>query len=201
MSIRRLIKAYTKHFGCKPSEVISEPLLDGPNVPPISVCLFPKKKTGLPHDVLITAGMSLREMAFPESYSSEKWSNELILYVDKPQKEDFRWLRWVAELPFFDSFVIGYGHTVWFPDSLYQNSKSNLSKFLLIETLMRRDRGILASCRHTAFPCEVLWLVPITEAEYNLKLESGIGAVLTMFEKHQHPIVLNRERSCYATGI
>jgi len=201
MSIPNLIESYSNYFRCQPSQVYSQPCLTSISVPAISVCLFEKQHTGLPHDVLITAGMSLTSMSFPENFSGERWSSELIQYLDTVEKTDFQWLTWLAELPFFDSFVLGHGHSVTYHESLYPEHKSKLSKFLLLETTIVNDRNILASSPDTTFPCEILWVIPLTDAEYRLKIDSGFGKLLDKFDENKHPLILNKQRSCYVSGI
>lgn len=49
-------------------------------------------------------------------------------------------------------------------------------------------------------PCRFLWVFPITEAETNLKLEQGAGALLELIEEHGLSHVLDPGRACLVTG-
>jgi hypothetical protein len=42
-----------------------------------------------------------------------------------------------------------------------------------------------------------LWLTFITDAEYALKKEHGVNAVLDLFGEHDHPVALDRSRKSY----
>jgi hypothetical protein len=46
-------------------------------------------------------------------------------------------------------------------------------------------------------PVSLLWVVPITTAETNLKLEHGTDALLGVFDEQQHPVVLDPRRQSY----
>jgi hypothetical protein len=43
----------------------------------------------------------------------------------------------------------------------------------------------------------LLWLVPLTQPEYELALEKGIQSLLRVFKKKKHPIVFNPKRQSY----
>lgn len=192
-----LLRLYEAHFGVEPSNVHVNNAWDEQNstIPPIAVCVFTKASTGLPFDVLITAGMSSTAMSFKESFEDVRWTTELIQYVDGVTDEDIRWMLWLADLPFFDSFVLGYGHTVNFASPLYDGSA--LSSFLFLNTLIKRDQKLFDGFSASPHPVDLLWVVPVTAAEYSTKTGKGLSVILELFEKHEHPVVLNRMRGCY----
>jgi hypothetical protein len=43
----------------------------------------------------------------------------------------------------------------------------------------------------------LVWCVPITKAECNLKLEEGADALCNVFDKNQHPFVFHGSRASY----
>jgi hypothetical protein len=49
-------------------------------------------------------------------------------------------------------------------------------------------------------PCRFLWAFPITDAETDLKLERGAGALLELFDEHALDHVLDPGRACMVTG-
>jgi hypothetical protein len=46
-------------------------------------------------------------------------------------------------------------------------------------------------------PVDLLWVVPLTSAECNLKLEKGFPAILDLFERRRHPHVYDPDRKSY----
>lgn len=188
---------YDSHFGCEASERIVNKYWNEEHgeVPPISVCIYRKADTGLPHDVAVTAGMSWKPMSFGESYTGERWATELIQYFHSAEKEDINWLLWLSCLPYWDQFALGYGHTVSYPKPLYEASK--LSNFLFLNTLIKKDQGIFENFGVSPHPIDLLWTIPITSAEYELKKEKGLDAILDLFDANDHPIELDKFRDSY----
>lgn len=139
--------------------------------------------------------MSWRPMNYNDSYKGDRWSTELILYVDNVKDEDRQWLFWLAILPFIDNFVLGHGHTVKGNEAIYDNSQ--LCDFLFLETIVREDSQIFNEFDVPPYPTELLWVVPLTSSEYEEKITNGLDSILDIFEKHQHPIVLDRNRKSY----
>lgn len=190
-----LIKHYNRHFGAEAAEVKINNGDANSKVPSLAICHYKSSDTGLPHDVLITAGMSLAEMAYPKDYEDERWSTELILYVEKASDEDMQWMIWLAELPYFDELVIGHGHSIRFAEALYKNSC--LKHFLLLETLIKNDQNLANTLPEPVHPAKLLWVVPLSDREYELKRKGGFGDLMDVFTEKRHPIALQRHRRCY----
>lgn len=188
---------YDSHFGCEASEVHVNKYWEEEEAeaPPISVCIFKKEDTGLQYDVAITAGMSWKPMNFGENYNGERWSTELIQYFHSIEEEDIDWLLWLSSLPYWDNFALGYGHSVSYTKPLYENSM--LSNFLFLNTLIKNDQEIFADFEVAPYPVDLLWVVPITSAEYDLKLKEGLDPIFDLFDSHKHPILLDKLRNSY----
>ena len=183
---------YTTHFGCEATDIHVNRYWDDDDAeaPAISVCVYKKQDTGLEYDVALTAGMSWRPMNFGESYSGERWSTELIQYFRSIDDEDTDWLLWLACLPYWDEFALGFGHTVSYSKPLYDDSL--LSNFLFLNTLIKNDQKIFEDFTVAPYPVDLLWVVPITSAEYELKINQGLDPVLDLFEANNHPISLDK---------
>jgi len=42
-----------------------------------------------------------------------------------------------------------------------------------------------------------IWLTFLSDAEYALKKQKGVNAILDLFSAHKHPVVLDRSRKSY----
>ena len=167
-----------------------------PEYPPVSINIFKKEDTGLSYDVALTAGMSWQPMNFGGEFKGDKWSTELIQYFHQIEDEDIEWLQWLSCLPFWDEFALGHGHSVSYTGPLYEGSR--LSNFLLLNTLIKRDQEIFKDFQVSPFPVDLLWVVPITSAEYDLKQREGLDLIFDLFGSNKHPVVLDKARKCYA---
>lgn len=190
-------RIYDAHFNIEASRIHVNNYWDEEDgeVPPISVCVYKKEDTGLRYDVALTAGMSWRPMYFGEEFKGERWSTELIQYFESIEDEDIDWLLWLSCLPYFDKFALGYGHTVSYPEPLY--SESFLCNFLFLNSPIKTDQEILSGFSVAPYPVDLLWVVPITSAEYELKISEGLDSILDSFDANQHPVALDKTRSSY----
>ena len=192
---------YDSHFGCEASNIVVNKYWDEEksDVPPISVCVYKKSDTGLQYDVAITAGMSWKPMEFAENYKGERWSTEFIQYFKNIEEEDTDWLLWLSNLPYWDQFALGYGHTVSYTEPLYEGSE--LSNFLFLNTLIKNDQNIFDIFEIAPYPIDLLWVVPITSAEYALKKKEGLDPIFDLFDQHNHPILLDKTRKSFIENV
>ena len=188
---------YNSHFNCEASEIRLNKYWDEEDgeVPPISICVYKKEDTGLEYDVALSAGMSWRPMNFGEDFKGDRWSTELIQYFESIEDEDIGWLLWLSCLPYFDNFVLGYGHTVSYSEPLYKGSL--LNNFLFLNTLLKTDRELLSDFSVAPYPVDMLWVVPITSAEYELKINEGLDSILDLLDANRHPVLLDKTRASY----
>jgi hypothetical protein len=195
--IGAIINYYDKHFGCEASEIIVNKYWDAKDseIPAIAICIYRKEDTGFGYDVALTAGMSWIPMNFGETYSGNKWSTELIQYFDKIEKEDVNWLLWLSSLPYIDKFALGYGHTVSYPEPLY--SESLLSNWVFLNTILVKDQELFNGFVASPYEVDLLWVVPITSAEYEVKIKNGLNTILDLFSENNHPVLLNKGRKAY----
>ena len=188
---------YSSHFGCEATEVHVNKYWDeeSPEIPPMSICVYKKEDTGLQYDIALTAGMSWRPMNFGEHYTGQRWSTELIQYFQTIESEDVDWLLWLSCLPYWDEFALGFGHTINYSAPLYKGS--SLTSFLFLNSLIKNDQDIFSGFPAAPYPVDLLWVVPITSAEYELKITAGLDPILDLFETNKHSILLEKFRKSY----
>jgi hypothetical protein len=190
-----ILKALTRHFGAAPT------LLWDPNdeAPQVGCAYFSAEKTGRPWGTLATFGMSLTPMVMDDrAEDSDTPRAEMIAYVNEheTQPDDLaNWLCWAACLPFLQEpkTFLGWGHTIHMDDGVFKDSE--LTTLLTLTSIVTADN-------EPAFQVEgedvgFLWLTFITDAEYALKKEHGVNAVLDLFGEHDHPVALDRSRKSY----
>ena len=190
-----ILKALSKHFGAAPT------LLWDPNeeAPQVGCAYFSAAKTGRPWGTLTTFGMSINPMVMDDrAADTDTRRTEIIAYVDAEETEldDIaNWLCWVGCLPFLQDpqTFLGWGHTIHMDKPLFKDSE--LTTPLTLTSIVKADN-------EPVFQLEgedvgFLWLTFLTEAEYALKKEQGVNAVLDLFDENEHPVTLDRLRKSY----
>ena len=184
---------YKKMFG--PIETVSHEVLT--LSPHIDVYIHPPtERRGF--TTLVTGGMSDRRMNAPPQVRWEARRTEILLYVSEVKEEYLGLLRYFAHFPFDLDTWLGHGHTI--PNGqpaapLFDHSE--LDSALLIHTIVRPDNTLPQELVIDGDPVSFLWLVPLTMAECDLKLREGISAVLDLFDRMKHPILLDERRRSY----
>jgi hypothetical protein len=188
-------KVYTTLFG-EAQSVFHEIV---PLVPHIDVHTF--KRSGRQGDVfaLVSSGMSDLPMRVPPNAGHGAPRRvELIFYCAEPKQEYVETLRWVARFPHDQKTWLSYGHTLPNgnpPAPLWDTEV--LETLLFMPTIVQRDQTLPKELVLAGDPVHFLWVVPLSTAECNLKLEQGFGAILDLFEKHHHPHVFDAARKSY----
>jgi len=72
-----------------------------------------------------------------------------------------------------------------------------LDTILFLPPIVVRDQSLPEELILQGEPVHLLWLVPISTAECNLKLRKGSQALLDILEKHRHPHVFDPMRKSY----
>jgi hypothetical protein len=167
-------------------------------VPHIDVWIYPPGHAGRPFYTLVSSGMSDLPMELPEGVDRSYRRREIILYCDAPEEAYIGLVRYFARFPHQYSTWLGPGHTVPNgdpPAPMYEGSE--LVAVLLADTVVRPDGELAGKLVLDGDPVHVLWPVPITQAELELKLKRGYGALLDLFDEAHHPVVLNPRRASY----
>lgn len=189
-----ILKKLTQHFGDAPS-LLWDPNDEGPQV---GCAYFSAEKTGRPWGTLVTYGMSLTPMVMDDqAEDTDTPRAEMIAYVkaDETELDDIaNWLRWTGAFPFLQEppTFLGWGHTIHIGD-VFDNSE--LTTLLTLTSIVKTDYEPVFQVENddVAF----IWLTFLTDAEYKLKKEKGVNAVLDLFAEHNHPVTLDRTRKSY----
>jgi hypothetical protein len=187
-------QVYERFFG-KVQGVSMEAL---PRIPRVDVHTYYRGgKDGSNVCTLVTAGMSDVAMGIPTGTEAPS-RVELIFYCSKPEAEYVETLRWLAHFPHDQKTWIGAYHTIPNgnpPAPLWGSAV--LDTVLLLSSVVSQDRSLPDELVLGGDPVHFLWVVPLTTAECNLKLEQGVNAVLALFQKHKHPHVFDPNRLSY----
>jgi Suppressor of fused protein (SUFU) len=190
---------YEKLFG-EPLGVSHELL---PLIPHIDVYTFKRtsKKDGVDQVVysLVTGGMSDLEMTLPQRAPKDVPRRvELIFYCSEPRAEYISTLRWVAHFPHNAKSWLGHGHTMpnGNPPAHFWGSKE-LDTLLFMPPIVVKDQNLPFELQIEGQPVHFLWVVPLTTAECDYKLEKGFDAILGLFQQHHHPHVFDPNRRSY----
>jgi hypothetical protein len=169
-----------------------------PLIPHVDVYVFPPGYADRDFYTLVTGGMSDIPMTVPPQAGHTRQRAELVLYCHEPDERYLSLLRHLAHFPHDNRTWFGHGHTMangqpsqsLFPDS-------DLDSFLFLSSVLKPDSTLAEELVINSDPVNLLWVVPITTPESDLKLERGINALLDLFGERQHPFILDEQRRSY----
>jgi hypothetical protein len=192
--VERREALYTELFG--PIETVSHEVM--PFVPHIDVYVHAPGYDGRDFYTLITGGMSDIPMTVPAEAGDQARRAELILYCAEPKPEYVAFLRFLAHFPHDNGTWLGVGHTMpnGDPPSPFF-SGSDLTSLILIDSILAPDRSFAERLTLGGDPVDLLWVVPLTTAECELKLQHGLDALYGVLNQHNHPFILDESRSSY----
>jgi hypothetical protein len=173
-----------------------------PAVPHIDVYVYPPRESNN-YYTLVTGGMSDLPMNTPAgSRATEERPPrrvELVFYCTEPRREYLDTLRQMAHFPHAYHTWIGSGHTIpnGNPPAAFWDSSPELDTVLFMSSIVRQHRIPLNRLTLGEDPVEFLWVVPLTRAECEFKLEKGFNALLNLFQQYRHPHVFDSERKSY----
>ena len=182
--------AYERLFG----ERVNVSHESTPKVPHINVNAYKRN-----FYTLVTSGMSDLPMNLdPQAVGKSARRVELVFYCAGIRPEYIETLRWLAHFPHDYQTWVGHGHTI--PNgspSAPMWSSRNLDTVLLMPTIVKPDNGLREHLTIQNDPVELLWVVPLSKAECDLKLAKGFPAILDLFERNHHSHIFNPDRDSY----
>lgn len=105
-------------------------------------------------------------------------------------------LRWLALLPFIDSFWLGFGHRVPMPYAPVTGC--DFKTFLFLTPIILPDKKIAEALSIDGEPVEILTVHLISDAEYALvKQDDGLNAFLDMLDERDYPPIFDPKRKSY----
>ena len=146
----------------------------------------------------VTGGMSDLPMASPPEAGPGFRRTELVFYAAEANDEYGELLRWLAHFPHDNKTWLHWGHTLpnGNPPEPFFNSGS-LDTLVFMPSVVQPDSELAKHLVWKGEPINLLWCVPITAAECELKLEKGMHALYDLFEANQHPFVFHGSRASY----
>ena len=146
---------------------------------------------------LVTSGMSDLPMNVPNQLKAPR-RVELVLYCAEPQPQYVETLRWIAHFPHDQKTWVGSAHTIpnGDPPAPFWGS-AILNTILLMPTIVQRDQKLKDELMIAGEGVDLLWVVPLTQAECELKLAKGLDAILDLFGRNRHPHVFDPNRRSY----
>jgi hypothetical protein len=169
-----------------------------PQIPHIDVYTFQRSRGDQLVYSLVTGGMSDLEMTLPRRAKDVPRRVELIFYCAEPREEYIATLRWLGHFPHDSKSWLGHGHTMpnGDPPAPFWGS-TELDTLLFMPPILTKDQTLPEELKLAGEPVHFLWVVPLTTAECNFKLEKGFDAILDLFQQHRHPHVFDPHRKSY----
>ena len=186
-------EVYKQRFG-EAKQVFHEVV---PLIPHIDVMEYSRAGKDGPVCTLVTSGMSDLAMNVPAKTEAPR-RVELILYCREAKPEFADTMRWLAHFPHDQKTWIGAFHTI--PNG---NPPAPMWGSLILDTifllppLVAKDVTLREDLILDGEGVDFLWVVPVTTAECNLKLEKGSDALLDLFQENRHPYVFDPNRKSY----
>ncbi|MDQ6778520.1 MAG: suppressor of fused domain protein [Actinomycetota bacterium] len=174
-----------------------------PGDPPLTLYRYPSSSERR-WSTLRTAGLSDRPMTVPENVVGRRYA-ELLLYL--PAGWDLsgegwwpaRLLKELGRFPHVHSSWLGPNHTVALSEPGETcASGTQISGALLLAP--EHERTGFDPVAVDGVACHFLWVLPVTEAEMNLKLQHGREALLALVEDAGLDRILDPGRGCLVTG-
>ncbi|MHC4884757.1 MAG: suppressor of fused domain protein [Planctomycetota bacterium] len=148
-----------------------------------------------PYWTLITGGMSNERMHIPEESFGEIGSRaEICMYVKEPKGWMFSVLKGLAEMPFDDKTFLHWWHTV--PNGMPMTAeKSLLTNYLFLLPYFEQETFDTLEINEDRV--DLLWMVPITDAELEYKVANGAEALEKVFEEKGMDLPVIEQRESY----
>ena len=186
-------RVYEELFG--PAQTVNHELI--PLVPHVDVFVV-EPRPERDFYTLVTAGMSDLPMSSPPELGGDVHRVELVFYADSDRPKYLELLRRLAHFPHDCHTWLHYGHTMpngTPPTPIFGSGV--LDTFYFMGSIVGQDGTLRDRLQWKGEPVELLWLVPITAAECQLKLERGSDALLDVFDRVDHPFVFEGDRPSY----
>jgi hypothetical protein len=167
-----------------------------PFVPHVDIYRFPPTD-GRPFFTFVTGGMSDLRMSSPEELGPGFRRVELVFYTSEARPEYPELLRRLAHFPHDNRTWIHWGHTMPNGTPPEPLPGTALDCFLFMPSILQPDFGLGDRLAWRDEPVHLVWCVPITTAECNLKLEQGADALYDLFDQRNHPLVFSGARESY----
>ncbi len=186
-------RVYSELFG--ESDMVLHELL--PLIPHVDVYRFP------PHGkrdffTFVTGGMSDLPMNAPTELGVDYRRAELVFYSTENRDEYSQLLRRMAHFVHDNNTWLHWGHTMpngQPPEPLFGTSQ--LDTLFFMPSIVDPDSRLGDTLQIESEPVHLVWCVPITTAECQLKLDEGMDALYDVFDANNHPFAFSGDRQSY----
>jgi Suppressor of fused protein (SUFU) len=187
-------RIYAELFG--ESDTVLHELL--PLIPHIDVYRFPPKGKRK-FFTFVTGGMSDLPMNTPDELGADYRRAELVFYSTDSRDDYPELLRRMAHFVHDNNTWLHWGHTMpnGQPPEPFFDTKQ-LDTLFFMPSIVTPDSTIGDKLRIDSEPVQLIWCVPITTAECQLKLDNGADALYDVFEANKHPFAFSGDRQSYA---
>lgn len=186
-------RVYAELFG--ESDTVFHELL--PRIPHIDIYRFPPNEQR-DFFTYVTGGLSDLPMNSPDELGARYRRAELVFYASEHRDDYPELLRWLSHFVHDNSTWLHWGHSLpngQPPSPLFDTE--NLDSLFFIPTIVRPDSTLGEKLRIDDDPVNLVWCVPITTAECQLKLDQGAEALCDLFDANQHSPIFRGNRDSY----
>ena len=186
-------RIYSKLFG--ESDTVLHELL--PLIPHVDVYRFPPNGNR-DFFTFVTSGMSDLPMNSPPDVGADFRRAELIFYSTENRDDYPELLRRMAHFVHDNNTWLHWGHTMpngQPPEPLFDTD--NLDTLFFMPTMVDPDATLGDELRIDSESVNLVWCVPITTAECQLKLDDGTEALYDLFDANEHPFAFAGHRRSY----
>jgi hypothetical protein len=152
-----------------------------------------------PFFTFVTAGMSDLPMHSPAERGADCRRVELVFYAAEGRAEYAGLLGHLAQFPHGNATWIHWGHTKANgspPEPVFGSGA--LDCLFFMPSIVQPDARLGAELSWRGEPVHLLWCVPISTAECNLKHERGVLALCDVLRARSHPFIYAGDRASYA---
>lgn len=186
-------RIYSEIFG--ESDTVLHELL--PLIPHVDVYRFPPngKREFFTY---VTGGMSDLPMNTPPELGTDYRRAELVFYSTENRDDYPELLRRLAHFAHDNNTWLHWGHTMpngQPPEPLF--GTECLDTLFFMPSIVTPDSTLGDSFQIDSEPVQLIWCVPITTAECQLKLNEGTDALYDVFDVYNHPFAFAGDRRSY----
>ncbi len=167
--------------------------------PHIDVFEFPPNADAGRHFfTYVTGGVSDRPMNSPPELGADVRRIEFVFYTPDANQEYADLLHNLAAYVHECGAWLHWGHSMPNGTPPVPLTNTSFDHLFFMSPLFTPDSDLPRYLTMDDDPVKLLWCVPITKSECQLKIDSGADALYDLFQRYQHPFVFDRGRNCYA---
>lgn len=184
----RRAKAFSRLFGGKPDKVFPfHSFNDAADAYLIDVMVYRLDLAEFTGRVVAALTNGMSDYIMTDEQTGERSRCELIQYFHDCDLEHARRLYDLAWIPLFDEFALGPFQTMALPDAVLEGSPLKNAFFLPPIVTAHRDFELDIE----GLPLQLLWHIPISDAELAYKKANGVDALVKRMEAVELPWIFD----------